>query len=128
MAQLAVSAADQRPAQSPALAGPPIDRDHLKRMTLGDTSLEREVLQLFDRQAALLVDRMHGAEPAALSALAHALKGSARGIGAWGVAHAAEAIERAAAGRSDERDTALNGLAAAVAAVRAVISELLRTP
>ena len=35
-----------------------IDRSHLSRMTFGDQSLEREVLQLFDRQAELLMERM----------------------------------------------------------------------
>jgi HPt (histidine-containing phosphotransfer) domain-containing protein len=127
MVQLAASAADQSQAPSAGLAGAPIDRDHLKRMTLGDRSLELEVLQLFDRQAELLVGRMRQAEPAALFALAHALKGSARGIGAWGVADAAEALERTAAAPGDERAAALNGLAAAVAAARATIAELLPT-
>src|SRR5205085_2261563 len=39
----------------------PIDLVHLSRMTFGDRSLEREVLALFDRQAAILVARMAGA-------------------------------------------------------------------
>src|ERR1043165_1057068 len=70
-----------------------IDLVHLARTTLGDRALEREVLQLFDRQSSLLIARMHGAAPAAVAALAHTLKGSARGIGAWRVARAAELIE-----------------------------------
>ena len=41
-----------------ASADTPIDRNHLTRMTLGDASLEREVLALFDRQAAMLLARM----------------------------------------------------------------------
>ena len=41
----------------------PIDLVHLARMTLGDRSLEREVLQLFDRQSALLIARMRTAAP-----------------------------------------------------------------
>ena len=36
----------------------PIDLVHLARMTLGERSLEREVLQLFDRQSTLLLARM----------------------------------------------------------------------
>src|SRR3954447_25867931 len=74
-----------------------IDLVHLARMTLGDRSLEREVLQLFARQAALLLARMEQANPAAVGMLAHTLKGSARGLGAWRVAAAAEAVETAAA-------------------------------
>jgi hypothetical protein len=41
----------------------PIDLVHLARMTLGDRSLEREMLQLFVRQAAVLLDRMEAADP-----------------------------------------------------------------
>ena len=59
-------------------------------MTLGDRKLEKEVLELFDRQAEQLLARMHAAEPAGLARLAHTLVGSARGIGAWRVAAAAE--------------------------------------
>ena len=54
-------------------------------MTFGDRSLEREVLQLFDRQAGLLLARMHSGEPAAVATLAHTLKGSAASIGATDV-------------------------------------------
>ena len=73
----------------------PIDLVHLARMTLGDRSLEREVLQLFDRQSTLLIARMRAASPEGIALLAHTLKGSARGIGAWRVARAAEAVEAA---------------------------------
>jgi hypothetical protein len=61
----------------------PIDLVHLARTTLGDRGLEREVLHLFDRQADQLVSRMRAAGPAGLAPLAHTLKGSATGIGAW---------------------------------------------
>src|SRR6476646_5696820 len=68
----------------------PIDLVHLSRTTFGDRALEREVLQLFDRQSSMLITRMRTAPPAAVAALAHTLNGSARGIGAWRVARAAE--------------------------------------
>jgi HPt (histidine-containing phosphotransfer) domain-containing protein len=73
-----------------------IDADHLERMTLGDRRLEREVLELFVRQTTIMLDRIAGSEPAIAAAAAHTLKGSARGIGAWRVAHAAEMVEQAA--------------------------------
>ena len=38
-----------------------IDQDHLARMTLGELSLQREVLALFDRQADLLLPRIRAA-------------------------------------------------------------------
>jgi HPt (histidine-containing phosphotransfer) domain-containing protein len=72
-----------------------IDEQHLARMTLGDSRLEREVLELFLRQAALMLGRIGAAPPALAAAAAHTLKGSARGIGAWRLAQAAEAFEHA---------------------------------
>jgi hypothetical protein len=98
-----------------------IDTEHLIRMTLGDGALQREVLALFDRQAAMLIARIRDGEPAMIAALAHILKGSARGIGAWQVATAAELVEAACAGRTDLA-TALVVLEAAVRGVHDAIA------
>lgn len=73
-----------------------IDADHLARMTLGDRQLEREVLEIFVRQSNIMIGRIAKAEPALAAAAAHTLTGSARGIGAWRVARAAERLEHAA--------------------------------
>ncbi len=112
--------------EAPSLAPDdrPIDLVHLTRSTLGDRSLEREVLQLFDRQAGLLIARMRAAAPAGVPPLAHTLKGSARGIGAWRVARAAEMLEviGLAGGQTGE---ALDRLAMFSDEARAVIAELL---
>jgi HPt (histidine-containing phosphotransfer) domain-containing protein len=78
-----------------------IDHVHLERMTLGDRALEREVLEIFVRQTAMTLERIAGAGPARTAAAAHTLKGSARGIGAWRVAEAAERLEQAAIGAAD---------------------------
>src|SRR5438270_4239534 len=112
---------------APALAPDdrPIDLVHLARMTLGDRGLEREVLQLFDRQSALLIARMRSAAPAGIVTLAHTLRGSARGIGAWRVARAAEALELAGSAGTGAVAEALDQLAAAADEARAVITELL---
>jgi hypothetical protein len=104
----------------------PIDLVHLARTTLGDRSLEREVLQLFDRQSSLLIARMRAASPGAIVTLAHTLKGSARGIGAWRVARAAEALELAGGTGATEVGGALDRLASATEEACAVIAELLR--
>jgi HPt (histidine-containing phosphotransfer) domain-containing protein len=105
----------------------PIDLVHLARMTRGDRSLEREVLQLFDRQATLLIARMRTSTPAGVSAAAHTLTGSARGIGAWQVARAAQAVEIAAEAVSEaELKAAVERLDAAAEATRTLIAELLR--
>ena len=66
MAQVAVRIFEQ---EAGALRSAVLDRSHLARMTFGDRSLEREVLQLFERQAELLVARMRGNEPAAIATL-----------------------------------------------------------
>src|SRR5205807_10072502 len=70
-----------------------IDTAHLRRMTLGDEALRREVLTLFVRQSADLVARM-ATFPADMAAIAHTLKGSARGIGAFSAAASAERLEQ----------------------------------
>jgi hypothetical protein len=102
--------------------GRAIDVEHLARMTLGERSLEREVLELFDRQADMLLPRIRRGDPAVAAASAHTLKGSAVGIGAFGVARAAEAVERA-------QDTtfvdAIETLAAVLEETKAEIARLL---
>jgi len=110
--------------QSPPLAPAeqPIDLDHLSRMTLGDRSLEREVLALFNRQADMLLARMREGNAAMVAASAHTLKGSARGIGAWCVARAAEAVEK---GGASERVTLIGSLAVAVEQAKVSISAML---
>jgi HPt (histidine-containing phosphotransfer) domain-containing protein len=109
---------------SPVSGERPIDLVHLARMTLGDRSLEREVLQLFVRQAAVLLDRMEAADADTVMTLAHTLRGSAQGLGAWRVAGAAEAVERAADVETLSRAQA--SLRAAVEEARSVITDLLR--
>ncbi len=105
--------------------GDPIDLAHLARSTLGDRGLAREVLALFARQADGLLRRMQTAEPVALAALAHTLKGSARGIGAWGVAAAAERLEEAEEGGPEAVRLALATLAERIAEATQRISRLL---
>lgn len=102
-----------------------IDLKHLARMTLGERGLEAEVLMLFDRQAALLLDHMRQAAAPAIAAFAHTLKGSARGIGAWRVAAAAEVVEINAARDAGEVADAVARLAVAVDEARAVIAAWL---
>jgi HPt (histidine-containing phosphotransfer) domain-containing protein len=95
-----------------------IDEVHLERMTLGDRSLEREVLEIFARQTTMTLERIAGAGGARAAAAAHTLKSSARGIGAWRVALAAERLEEAAAGQGDE-----TAIAAAIAELEAASFE-----
>jgi HPt (histidine-containing phosphotransfer) domain-containing protein len=102
----------------------PIDIEHLARMTLGDASLEQEVLAMFSAQAVGLIGALANS-PADAGALAHTLKGSARAIGAFRVAEAAESLEALIRNGADPA-TALSELAEAVAQARAAIDAILR--
>lgn len=104
-----------------------LDETHLGRMTLGDRRLEREVLEIFMRQITIMLDRVMGAERALAAASAHTLLGSARGIGAWRVAGAAERLEHAAGegGSETEVDEAIAELKAASLEASAAIAARL---
>jgi len=125
MGQPSIAVAEGQPTSRASLERP-IDLVHLARMTLGDRGLEREVLALFDRQATVLVSRLRAASPGSVTSVAHTLKGSARGVGAWRVAAAAEAVEQAASGGEGDLAAAIGRLAAVAEEARAVIAELLR--
>ena len=101
----------------------PIDLAHLKRMTSGDIRLTREVLAMFASQTARLIEAL-AADPAGGAALAHTLKGSARAIGAIGVADAAEAME--AALQAGDPGEALAALKHAAGEACAAIDAMLR--
>jgi HPt (histidine-containing phosphotransfer) domain-containing protein len=130
MAKLAESAFLNCEAQpQPFLDGQaesPIDLVHLSRQTFGDHDLERELLALFDAQAAQFAERLRA--PAALCdgewriALAHTIKGSARAVGAFEVGNAAEAYEQALRGgessvveKRDQLDAAIRKACSAIA-------------
>jgi len=93
-------------------------------MTLGDASLEREVLAMFSAQAASLIAAL-SALPADAGALAHTLKGSARAIGAFDVAEAAGGLE-ALIQRGGDPAEGLAELGDAVAQARLAIDAMLR--
>lgn len=98
-----------------------IDVAHLNRQTMGDRALEREVLELFRRQARILMFRFEAlTNPTERADVAHTLKGSARGVGASRVAFAAAELERAAhAGETTGK--ALAELAESIAEVTSAI-------
>lgn len=106
-----------------------LDEKHLDRMTLGDRCLEREVLQIFVRQSAMMLGRISSGQPGAVATAAHTLVGSARGIGAWRVASAAEWLERAShEGREGEVADAIAELKAASLEATAAIGARLAEP
>ena len=71
----------------------PVDLAHLSRQTLGDRALEQEVLQLFVQQALSVRDQIAEAGKGERLRLAHGLKGSARGVGAFALADCLAEIE-----------------------------------
>jgi HPt (histidine-containing phosphotransfer) domain-containing protein len=74
----------------------------------------------------MLLARMKTGAPQAVSVLAHTLNGSARGVGAWRVSEAAEALERATIGAAPSvPGDAIARLDVAVAEAHAAITELL---
>jgi HPt (histidine-containing phosphotransfer) domain-containing protein len=102
----------------------PIDFEHLKRMTLDDAGLEQEVLAMFAAQSAKLMAAL-ATLPADAGALTHTLKGSARAIGAFGVADAAARLEAVLADGADPSGR-LRELGDAVAQARATVEAVLR--
>ncbi|WP_211596691.1 Hpt domain-containing protein [Phreatobacter stygius] len=104
----------------------PVDLAHLARQTFGDRDLELEVLALFERQSRAMIERLRQATTAKDWAYAaHTLIGSARGIGAFAVAEAAEAVEGAKLDYlSSQAIAELERLEAEVAEANAFIAEL----
>lgn len=73
----------------------PIDLKHLRRYTMGNTELEKEILGLFLGQLPETIRSLRqAATPREWHVAAHTLKGSGRAVGAWRVARLAEHAER----------------------------------
>ena len=104
----------------------PVDLVHLTQHSLGDRQLEQEILRLFVRQSTIYLQRLREASTSAeLSSAAHTIKGSARGIGAWRVAHLAEAIENPPAADSAMAHDLVGDLERAVEETNSYIGALI---
>lgn len=104
---------------------PPIDLVHLRRYTLGDAALEREILGLFVDQAPLTLADLDGATTAkAWSMAAHTLKGSSRSVGAVELGRLATSAEVVDFADPEARSEAVARLAAALERARQYIFEL----
>jgi HPt (histidine-containing phosphotransfer) domain-containing protein len=81
-------------ASNQSLASEPVDVQHLRRYTLGDQKLEREIFQLFLNQLPELIAALRTAQTERdWRMAAHSLKGAGRAIGAWRIAGIAENAE-----------------------------------
>jgi len=104
----------------------PVDLVHLSRFTLGDEKLEREVLQLFRVQTGIYLNRLESAaDRESWRHAAHTIKGSAKGVGAWAVASAAQSAEELAeAPAGEDAEAVLNELKSAADAAMGFIDAL----
>jgi len=102
----------------------PFDTDHLKRMTMGDASLEQEVLAMFAAQASELIEKIVKMPPN-VGELAHKLRGSAEAIGAFRIIDAAEWLENCLREKADSAE-ALMTLTDAVLEAREEIDGILK--
>lgn len=102
----------------------PFDLAHLQRVTMGDPSLEREVLAMFAAQAFDLIERIVRLQSDAPE-LAHKLKGSAQAVGAFRVIDAAEWLESVLRDGTDSAE-ALMTLTDAVLEARSEIDGMLK--
>jgi HPt (histidine-containing phosphotransfer) domain-containing protein len=109
---------------SPGGERDPIDHAYLRRFTLGDRALEHEVLGLFADQAPTYLLHLMAAESdRAWFEAAHALKGSARAVGAWRVALLAKQAEAHTA-ESNGRSDIIDALSTALGEARSYIARL----
>ena len=88
---------------------------------MGDRALEQEVLAMFSRQIGAVRDTIAAADAKERSRLAHALKGSARAVGAFALADCAARIED-----MPEDAAQVSRLIELIAAVRDFIAGLSR--
>jgi HPt (histidine-containing phosphotransfer) domain-containing protein len=96
-----------------------VDYEHLGNQAAGNLAVMREVLDLFVVHTEQVIGELERAEDAkAWKQWTHTLKGSARGVGAFGVAEAAADAERHSMDKSK-----IAPLRAAFAEARAFIGQ-----
>jgi len=119
----------EKPETSASEASPsqrPLDLVHLSKYTFGDRGLEAELLGLFRSQAGVYITRLEAAANAKdWRDAAHSLKGSARGLGAWGLADLAEEVEHHDFDDAAARDADVKRVREAIATVSAFIDDLM---
>lgn len=105
----------------------PVDLVHLSRQTFGSKELEAEVLGLFLNHSRLCFQRLRQAtsEREYIEA-AHAIKGSARAIGAFTLADMAEQLEQSVkTGHLDGTEPAIDEIEQCLELTNSYISHLI---
>jgi HPt (histidine-containing phosphotransfer) domain-containing protein len=101
--------------------------EHLSRQTLGDESLELEVLRLFDEMSRTYYGRLETSTTVAdLLTNLHTLKGAAAGIGAFGLAELARVAEAELRDGAPVNPERIDDLHVAVEELSAFIAERLK--
>lgn len=128
-----MSSTSDPPCETADIAAPIIlDFDHLRQQTLGDETLEADLLTLFSHQARSILEDLTAKDPDAITTpsrraeLLHLLCGSARAVGAWDVALHAQTLEGEARGNAATRHPA-PGVPALAHAVQRVCETIDRT-
>lgn len=102
----------------------PVDLVHLARQTHGDRGLEREVLRIFIQQAEKIASEIRNGPGNSQADLAHTLRGSAQGIGAWHIVEKTRSVEDLA--RKGEANSAeVEALLDEIVCAKAFIAEIL---
>ncbi|MFZ1814128.1 MAG: Hpt domain-containing protein [Rhizobiaceae bacterium] len=98
---------------------PAVDLVHLSNQTMGDPELETEVLGVFLAHSRIYVETWKAArEHEGRKRAAHALKGAARGIGAWYLAELAEEAEVPGYGGIEDLDKEVDRVSAYILSLR----------
>ena len=104
----------------------PVDLVHLAKQCLGDENLELEILRLFDTTLGTYFARLRLATSFDdLAINLHSIKGASAGVGAWGVADLAGALEKDLRGGRPLAPERVEDLGMAVEEVRDFIARML---
>jgi HPt (histidine-containing phosphotransfer) domain-containing protein len=117
-----------RPIEGRKASSRPVDLVHLSRYTLGERDLEREVLELFCTQSFVYLEQLRQSpSDKDWRDLTHTLMGSARAVGAWRVAEAAERAEPLAGeALAASREAGINDIDTSLREAEAFIKSLLK--
>jgi HPt (histidine-containing phosphotransfer) domain-containing protein len=123
---LAIQFTERNATLRPAASDMAIDRAHLARYTMGDAGLEREILELFVNHLPNIIrDLGLAGNDKDWHMAAHALKGSARAVGAWRLARCGETAERLGVTDREAADEVLTQISAAAAEASACVSRII---
>lgn len=114
------------PHESPKRPMRPVDLVHLAKQCLGDENLELEILRLFETTLVTYFGRLKlasGFDDLAINL--HSIKGASAGVGAWGIADLAAALEKDLRGGRPLAPERIDDLGMEIEEVRDFIARML---